>query len=209
MLQFVFVYCQNRVKMFMHFYLFFRLFDWRPDKPLGTRARWERIVILKNVFDPKMIEVRNMWNYYTGDGDIDLIRWLTNKILFIVWLLVCCLWERQLVSARYNIYPVVYGSYMFQGMIWEWLFKSPRNYNLSEDILEVEFNTETSFLRPNAEVLVKNSSHSAVLIKCTLLFCLKSRRDCAFCRRSFSKIQLTGEIRKSLSLEYFTSSLMT
>ncbi|KAK2151673.1 hypothetical protein LSH36_355g01035 [Paralvinella palmiformis] len=37
-----------------------KLFDWRPDKPLGTRNRWERIVILKNVFDPKIIEASIM-----------------------------------------------------------------------------------------------------------------------------------------------------
>lgn len=56
-----------RVYKFKDLYLLFlkisfsfslRLFDWRPDKPLETtRLRFERIVILKNMFDPKEFTV--------------------------------------------------------------------------------------------------------------------------------------------------------
>ncbi|KAL4232710.1 HIV Tat-specific factor 1 [Mactra antiquata] len=33
-----------------------KLFDWRPDKPRGARARNEKVVVLKNVFDAKSFE---------------------------------------------------------------------------------------------------------------------------------------------------------
>jgi hypothetical protein len=35
-------------------YLFFRLFDWRPEKKLepSTRPKSERVVVLKHMFDP-------------------------------------------------------------------------------------------------------------------------------------------------------------
>lgn len=33
-----------------------KLFDWRPDKMRGERAKHERVVILKNLFDPKTFE---------------------------------------------------------------------------------------------------------------------------------------------------------
>lgn len=35
----------------------FRLLDWRPDKLRGERFRHERVVIIKNMFDPKQFEV--------------------------------------------------------------------------------------------------------------------------------------------------------
>ncbi|XP_052239188.1 HIV Tat-specific factor 1-like [Dreissena polymorpha] len=33
-----------------------KLFDWRPDKPRGAREKHEKVVILKNVFDPSQFE---------------------------------------------------------------------------------------------------------------------------------------------------------
>lgn len=33
-----------------------KLFDWRPDKLRGTRLKHEKVVVLKNVFDPKTFE---------------------------------------------------------------------------------------------------------------------------------------------------------
>ena len=38
-------------------FLLCRLFDWRPDLPPAARLRYERIVILKNMFDVKEFEV--------------------------------------------------------------------------------------------------------------------------------------------------------
>lgn len=35
-----------------------RLFDWRPDKMRGERSRHERIVIIKNLFDPSTFDER-------------------------------------------------------------------------------------------------------------------------------------------------------
>ncbi|CAG9841207.1 unnamed protein product [Diabrotica balteata] len=34
-----------------------KLFDWRPEKKLGDRAKHERVVIVKNLFDPKIFDV--------------------------------------------------------------------------------------------------------------------------------------------------------
>lgn len=33
-----------------------KLFDWRPDKPRGARMKHEKVVVLKNMFDPKTFE---------------------------------------------------------------------------------------------------------------------------------------------------------
>jgi hypothetical protein len=46
-------------------YLFFRLFDWRPEKKLepSTRPKSERVVVLKHMFDPTEFEVSTE-NYY-------------------------------------------------------------------------------------------------------------------------------------------------
>lgn len=33
-----------------------KLFDWRPEKQRGERAKHERIVIIKNMFDPKLFD---------------------------------------------------------------------------------------------------------------------------------------------------------
>ena len=33
-----------------------RLFDWRPDKLRGERGKNERIVIIKNLFDPAIFD---------------------------------------------------------------------------------------------------------------------------------------------------------
>lgn len=33
-----------------------KLFDWRPEKKIGDRAKHERIVIVKNLFDPKIFD---------------------------------------------------------------------------------------------------------------------------------------------------------
>lgn len=40
-------------------HLFFRLFDWRPEKKLepSTRPKSERVVVLKHMFDPTEFEV--------------------------------------------------------------------------------------------------------------------------------------------------------
>ena len=34
----------------------FRLFDWRPDKLRGERSKHESVVIVKNLFDPKIFD---------------------------------------------------------------------------------------------------------------------------------------------------------
>lgn len=34
----------------------FRLLDWRPEKMRGERSKHERYVIIKNLFEPEMIE---------------------------------------------------------------------------------------------------------------------------------------------------------
>lgn len=39
--------------------IFFRLFDWRPEKNPFQRAKHERIVILKNMFDLQEFDVSN------------------------------------------------------------------------------------------------------------------------------------------------------
>lgn len=39
--------------MHLRYNLARRLFDWRPDKMRGERARHERIVIVKNLFAPE------------------------------------------------------------------------------------------------------------------------------------------------------------
>lgn len=36
--------------------LLFRLFDWRPEKQRGDRAKHEKTVIIKNLFEPEMFE---------------------------------------------------------------------------------------------------------------------------------------------------------
>ncbi|XP_013421512.1 HIV Tat-specific factor 1 homolog isoform X1 [Lingula anatina] len=33
-----------------------KMFDWRPDKPLGTRGKHEKVVVIKHMFDPKEFE---------------------------------------------------------------------------------------------------------------------------------------------------------
>jgi len=33
-----------------------KLFDWRPDKLVGERPKQEKVVVIKNMFDPKMFE---------------------------------------------------------------------------------------------------------------------------------------------------------
>ncbi|CAH1113373.1 unnamed protein product [Psylliodes chrysocephalus] len=33
-----------------------KLFDWRPEKPIGEKAKHERIVIVKNLFDPNIFD---------------------------------------------------------------------------------------------------------------------------------------------------------
>jgi HIV Tat-specific factor 1 len=35
---------------------YFRLFDWRPDKLRGERSKHERVVIVKNLFDPAIFD---------------------------------------------------------------------------------------------------------------------------------------------------------
>lgn len=34
----------------------FRLFDWRPEKMRGERSKYERTVIIKNLFTPELFE---------------------------------------------------------------------------------------------------------------------------------------------------------
>ncbi|XP_022906247.2 17S U2 SnRNP complex component HTATSF1 [Onthophagus taurus] len=33
-----------------------KLFDWRPEKPIGERAKHEKVVIIKNLFEPKLFD---------------------------------------------------------------------------------------------------------------------------------------------------------
>jgi HIV Tat-specific factor 1 len=37
-------------------FAYFRLFDWRPDKLRGERSKHERVVIVKNLFDPTVFD---------------------------------------------------------------------------------------------------------------------------------------------------------
>lgn len=37
-------------------YVYSRLFDWRPEKKVGERSKHERVVIIKNLFEPKIFD---------------------------------------------------------------------------------------------------------------------------------------------------------
>lgn len=39
-------------------FLPYRLLDWRPDKMRGERSRDERIVVIKNLFEPQLFDAK-------------------------------------------------------------------------------------------------------------------------------------------------------
>lgn len=39
-----------------YFLVHFRLFDWHPDKLRGERSKHEKVVIVKNLFDPAIFD---------------------------------------------------------------------------------------------------------------------------------------------------------
>jgi hypothetical protein len=41
---------------YLHYFIYCRLFDWRPDKLRGERSKHEKVVIVKNLFDPAIFD---------------------------------------------------------------------------------------------------------------------------------------------------------
>ena len=74
---------KNLIVSFRHF----RLFDWRPDKMIGERPKWEKTLIIKNLFDLALFEVRKLFIVYISPYLIQLYN-----ASCCVASLISCLW---------------------------------------------------------------------------------------------------------------------
>lgn len=51
------VFSQNfNILFYLKCIIYCRLFDWRPDKLRGERSKHEKVVIVKNLFDPAVFD---------------------------------------------------------------------------------------------------------------------------------------------------------
>ena len=58
----VILFTSQRHHVIIFLCLHYRLFDWRPERPVGTRFKSDKVVILKNMFKPSDFDVSSAYN---------------------------------------------------------------------------------------------------------------------------------------------------
>ena len=76
------------------------MFDWRPDKLIGERPKWEKTLIFKNLFDPLAFEVRLTDLHHVDKFGFGKKTFKT-KLVHVFGNILSIFWTHQYISVPY------------------------------------------------------------------------------------------------------------